>query len=780
MLIAKKRLNINMMLTKKIWLLIGGLAILSAVVIGVGVYLTKKSTPVVEVLEEETLKEPTTIDSKEPTPPVVEEPEEEITKEPTSSEPEEISKVNAERKILNATIICLLIGLMVSGLLNIVSASDNAIIDSELLGLIDQYAGNNDYYNTEWDLTLDQYKAWIATIAWGEGGKGGYTAHSQGNLGKDLFYHKVVEEKFRFSTGIGPFQLDYHGANWPTIKKLNPNEALIDTLSWHYKEFGKDANLSQFSEESEWYAVKPGRVEIRWKQVTGTNWDEHKNGKNSDLKWTDVVNRIEIIDGPNYSYEENVKDVGKLKWNVTFTTDAGAEVSLKERYDSWLIIARRWGGTKIFEYYYTYNESTGCEVWVWDNSGEEDEFRYIFVRDYTTGQFPENISGNYAGEDKLDSPALEVFLNITTPNRTSPANAGDYNNPSLIKKVTIEIKKEKPIAGLTKDNFEFKIGRKTAAASLIDASILGQYVFDLTPPKQDAAGKYDLEVILKYKGYTLEDKEEDAVIYTAAGGHADVMLIIDRSGSMRWSSSKIEDAKTSAKLFVDYMRYGDKAGVVSFGDSASYDYFLDTLDADIKWAIKNAIDGIAAGGMTAMGEGLRYGLNNLNTLGDTTHAWAMVLLSDGYHNQGEHPDSVLPDIQASDVPIKVFTIGLGPNADRTLLEHIATETGGKYYYAATSDQLREIYDSIVGKVVGWQTILEEISQILKDQIKQIFVPIEDAFEAIFSISWGGSDLDLVLYKPDGTKIDPAVAMANGQWKLLALTFPQKAKNLRQL
>ncbi len=386
--------------------------------------------------------------------------------------------------------------------------------------------------------------------------------------------------------------------------------------------------------------------------------------------------------------------------------------------------------------------------------------------DENLGTFP-LIMGSYVRVDDMpaqcnaDAIRFEYILSIsiTSPTQSSPASVGAYENPKPIEYVIVAVKQgTTPVTGLTEDDFTFKIGGKTATASLINSwtsDSACHYKFLLTPPKQDAAGKYDLEVILKYKGYTLEDKEKDAVIYTTAGGHADVMLIIDRSGSMRWSSPAIEDAKTSAKLFVDYMRYGDKAGVVSFASSASYTYFLDTLDADIKWAIKNAIDSITAGGNTAMGEGLRYGLNNLNTLGDPAHAWAMVLLSDGYQNQGEHPNTVLPDIKASN--IRVFTIGLGDDVDKALLEHIATETGGKYYHAATSDQLREIYESIVGKVVGWQTILEQVSQIFKDQIKQIFAPIEDAFEAIFRISWGGSDLDLVLYKPDGTKIDPAVA-----------------------
>jgi len=76
-------------------------------------------------------------------------------------------------------------------------------IDKWLLDRIDELAGT--YYDGNWQITINQYKAWIATITL-EGSDGGYAAHS-GAKNYDYFIHKDCKN-FGFSTGIGPFQLD--------------------------------------------------------------------------------------------------------------------------------------------------------------------------------------------------------------------------------------------------------------------------------------------------------------------------------------------------------------------------------------------------------------------------------------------------------------------------------------------------------------------------------------------------------------------------------------------
>ena len=342
-------------------------------------------------------------------------------------------------KIFAVAMICLMIGPMMGDLGGVAEAQAAPvadIIDSELLFLIDQYASDSDYFNEEWNLTIDQYKAWIATIAWAEGG-GNYNAHSQSgrymqeDLLGDRFDHVDVGSQFRFSTGIGPFQLDPIVSTWPTIWKLNPKKALLLVLIWHLDNKGSGATLLDFSEGSPWLAVRPGKIESRWQQVTNTDWDDHKGGP-APIEWdSEIRPRINEED----PFEQSVRYIGQASWDATFTTDTTEpeeRVVLQGHFPTWLIAARGFGGTPLYSYYYTYskgvwvhdestntaiyNPNMGCEVWVWDNSGQADEFRYIFVREYTAGRFPEHRTheggywnGNYyiarAGIT-LNGPAL--------------------------------------------------------------------------------------------------------------------------------------------------------------------------------------------------------------------------------------------------------------------------------------------------------------------------------------------------------------------------------------
>lgn len=76
----------------------------------------------------------------------------------------------------------------------------------------------------------------------------------------------------------------------------------------------------------------------------------------------------------------------------------------------------------------------------------------------------------------------------------------------------------------------------------------------------------------------------------------------------------------------------------------------------------------------------------------------MILLTDGTDSSNiEGYDGKLLTDQleiAKQKGVKIYTVGLGAEADSTTLKDIATTTNGKYYFAAIADDLEDIFDEI--------------------------------------------------------------------------------------
>lgn len=243
----------------------------------------------------------------------------------------------------------------------------------------------------------------------------------------------------------------------------------------------------------------------------------------------------------------------------------------------------------------------------------------------------------------------------------------------------------------------------------------------------------------------------------AVGTNTDVVLVIDRSGSM--DGHKLQDAQSSARLFVDLMHTGDKIGIVSFSDVVRTDFQLTTVSDSVKQDAKRRIDGLIAGGNTTIGGGLQAAEQELSVRSDPTHTHAIVLLSDGLENTPPMVSDVLASVVAAHT--LVFTIGLGSDADQALLQKIAQQTGGSFQFAPTSDQLASIYNLLAGRVAGQQVVSTGQGTAAPGQTDLKSAPIGSR-EATFSITWPNSAgaLELRLVSPAGRVIDPAAAAAD--------------------
>ncbi|PNV84250.1 MAG: hypothetical protein C0627_01645 [Sulfurimonas sp.] len=184
----------------------------------------------------------------------------------------------------------------------------------------------------------------------------------------------------------------------------------------------------------------------------------------------------------------------------------------------------------------------------------------------------------------------------------------------------------------------------------------------------------------------------------------DIVLSIDGSGSMNASGfdsenevskverlSRFEIAKLIATEFI-HKRESDNVGVVLFGDFAFIASPI-TYEKEIVVDMLNYLSHGMAGQNTAIGEGIALGVRAFKH--SKAKSKIIILLTDGEHNSGDiAPKDAIELSKKQD--IKIYTIGMGNRgeADEALLQKIAYESGGEFFYAESAKKLGEVYEKI--------------------------------------------------------------------------------------
>jgi Ca-activated chloride channel family protein len=173
-------------------------------------------------------------------------------------------------------------------------------------------------------------------------------------------------------------------------------------------------------------------------------------------------------------------------------------------------------------------------------------------------------------------------------------------------------------------------------------------------------------------------------------GPLTTLLVFDTSGSME-KGGKMQGAKDAGKAYIDQMRGGDQAGVVSFNTQVTV---TQPVTAD-KGAVTAAIDSLQPIGNTAMFDALIQGVDVLK---DVQGRKAIILLSDGLDNRSQATaDDVINAIGPAGLSIS--TIGLGDPSqstnnwglDEASLQSLAQRAGGFYGFATVPQDLVALY-----------------------------------------------------------------------------------------
>src|SRR3989449_1932772 len=195
----------------------------------------------------------------------------------------------------------------------------------------------------------------------------------------------------------------------------------------------------------------------------------------------------------------------------------------------------------------------------------------------------------------------------------------------------------------------------------------------------------------------------------------DVILAIDSSGSMQQNDpSRLRI--TAAKEYIGRLTRPDRVASVDFdslawltrqnvGGPAHHLFSAYNNGIPDYTGAQADLDTIDQSGSTNFGAALFVANNELISYGIRSHAWAIILLTDGDNTccpnkAGGDAQARFEAARAKANNITVFTIGLGPGADAVLLQEIATTTGGTYYAAPNAESIRFIYLEIANHYSG--------------------------------------------------------------------------------
>ncbi len=173
---------------------------------------------------------------------------------------------------------------------------------------------------------------------------------------------------------------------------------------------------------------------------------------------------------------------------------------------------------------------------------------------------------------------------------------------------------------------------------------------------------------------------------------ADIAVVIDTSSSM--AGAKLEAALEAALTFVDLIALPrDRAAIIFFDGRARIAQPLTSSRSRLQIALVGASTGLG----TRIDLGLGAALDELAAGGTTGTTPVVVLLTDGRPDGGSESALDAAAARARSAGVTVFTIGLGADADESILRRVATDPS-RYIAAPDGADLRAIYANIAGAI----------------------------------------------------------------------------------
>ena len=247
-------------------------------------------------------------------------------------------------------------------------------------------------------------------------------------------------------------------------------------------------------------------------------------------------------------------------------------------------------------------------------------------------------------------------------------------------------------------------------------------------------------------GEGLEGRLDDLRLWPLTADAAatlDTVLVIDSSGSMR-TNDPGDRRLDAARAYVIAAVSGDYVGVVDFDGTARQASPLVRLPEGTQQVL-DGLDTLISSGGTAIGAGLAEGCSMLGSSASDNRRKAVILLTDGEGSYGGEASCFVEG------GWPVYTFGFGASDD-TLLEQIASETGGVFRRLPTDDLVCE-FQRVRAAIAGGSSepCRRDVIHPGETVAFDLFVP-PGQDQATFTTSWPGSDVVMTLETPSGRRL----------------------------
>ncbi|MFH0998656.1 MAG: VWA domain-containing protein [Pseudomonadota bacterium] len=174
--------------------------------------------------------------------------------------------------------------------------------------------------------------------------------------------------------------------------------------------------------------------------------------------------------------------------------------------------------------------------------------------------------------------------------------------------------------------------------------------------------------------------------------HADLVIVLDRSGSM--AGRKLNDARLAVTQLIDRMTADDRLAIITYSNAVEVLSPLVGMDEAHRRQLKTVVAQINADGGTNLGAGLKHGIQTLMQTPANGRQRRVILISDGQANQGITDPLELGNMAsgAATQNVTVNTVGVGHDFNEILMTTLADHGTGRYYFLEDPKSFALVFD----------------------------------------------------------------------------------------